>query len=1350
MFKPQTLWRLLIVAVVLVGALNLQAPAPVEAADLRAISTGDIAIILMNTDDPDALAFVALEDIPEGEVIRFTDSGWLAAGGFRGNEGAIQWTSPTGGITAGTIVYRDNPFNSGSWDASNDSGVGTNGFNLAVGGDQIIAFQGLSTSPAIVYAVNDYGGDWQTDATSSNNSALPSGLVNGTTAVAPTEYDNIKLNCAENHSGTKAELLAYISNSANWTGNNTTRQSIDAACSFTITGGDTDPAVASTNPLEGGVVGINDSIDITFNEAVTANDPWYLECNSTYVAVSSNTSDNISYTVSPDSALIAGESCVLTVTASAVMDQDATPQAMAADFTLNFSVDEAPSIISTSPANSGVNVPAGNTIILDFSEAVNVTSIFYSIYCDSAPQTATISGNGTASLELDPDYDLPAGSTCTVTIFAAEVSDVDTADDPDVMESDYSFSFTVSADDPAPYITDIAPADLETDVARDADIVIEFNEAVTVTEPWFSLSCDGTPVTATPATTDNITYTITPDSLLPWGASCTLNLTAANIVDSALQSLAGMDMSEFSVVFDAAPTASSTSPASGSTIVRDADLTVNFSEAVDAADGWFTLNCSSSGVVAGTTSGSGTAAVTINPAVDLTPAETCTLTINAPFVTDVDTDDPYDAMQGNATFNFTVSVCGDTYTPINQIQGSGTTPIGLGASRTTEGIVTTEFSGLSGFYLQAPASDDDSDPATSEGIFIYGSSSLALVQPGDYIRVSGTVAEYQSNTQLTAPTITVCTTGMPIPAALTLDLPIPGTEDPNTYLERYEGMLVTIPQTLTIQQNYFQGRYGQLTLGIDRLFGATNGMGSTLLDNMRAMIIMDDASSFQNLNPISYYPAEGAYRAGDSVSNLVGILDQGAINTSTSLASFPWRYYRIQPVAAPTLTVTSPRPTTPPTNLAADLVVVGANVLNYFTTLDQTPYPVGSPYGGGDTPRGADSATEFTRQQAKLMESMAAMNADVYGLIEIESWDGADAVNAFTTALNAKLGATVYDYIDDPATGTGGDFIQQAIIYKTASVTPVGAPLGGTDAIFDRAPIAQLFEDNTTGDQFWVVVNHFKSKGSCPSDPTDPNADQGDGQGCWNAKRVEQAEALLTFISTELNPISTNVLIIGDLNAYGAEDPINTLTTAGLVNELAENVAAADRYSYVFDGQAGYLDHGLSSAAFSSNVIDAAFWHVNADEPEVINYNTEYKGGTYSPDLYTINPFRSSDHDPVMLFIQWDDAPEVASHTPLADAVDVALDATIDITFSEDVALDSGWFEIDCDGTIITATVSGSGASYTLTPDADLPAGVVCTVTILASQVADLDAVDPLNMVTDYVFSFTTYVEKIFLPIIMN
>src|SRR3712207_93429 len=199
--------------------------------------------------------------------------------------------------------------------------------------------------------------------------------------------------------------------------------------------------------------------------------------------------------------------------------------------------------------------------------------------------------------------------------------------------------------------------------------------------------------------------------------------------------------------------------------------------------------------------------------------------------------------------------------------------------------------------------------------------------------------------------------------------------------------------------------------------------------------------------------------------------------------------------------------------------------------------------------------------------------------------------------------------------------------YKPARVTPVGAAANDPNPVFQRQPLAQTFSLNSNGEKFSVVVNHFKSKGSCPSSASDPNADQGDGQGCWNAERVEQAQALLSFIgAVQAAAGDPDVLVIGDLNAYAKEDPILELVNGGLT-DMSPSLLGAEAYSSVIDGQAGYLGHALATSSLVPQVSGVTEWHINADEPSVIDYNTEFK----PQDLYTPTPYRSADHDPVVV-----------------------------------------------------------------------------------------------------------------------
>ncbi|MGZ4596342.1 MAG: ExeM/NucH family extracellular endonuclease [Actinomycetes bacterium] len=686
---------------------------------------------------------------------------------------------------------------------------------------------------------------------------------------------------------------------------------------------------------------------------------------------------------------------------------------------------------------------------------------------------------------------------------------------------------------------------------------------------------------------------------------------------------------------DTAPSVTGTTPDDKATgIARDSNLSVTFSEPVDLADGAVTLGCSGSGGHDVAVNG-GPSTFTVDPGTDLAGAETCTATVVADKVTDRDGVDPA-AMGSDYTFSFstaTVDACTTTFRHTYEIQGSGTSsPFADGNQVvTTQGVVVADFQAtgqLGGFAIQAADGGDGND-ATSDGLFVFGSAAPA-VSVGDVVRVTGTVSEFQNQTELTysssRPFVTCGQVAPPPPTTVHLPEAVDGQ------LEQYEGMLVSIPEQLTVQQNFFQGRYGQLTLGYGgRLYQPTNQFPAGSADakaladrNKKSMIVLDDASTFQNRNPIPYLGTDGVRRAGDSVTGVTGMLDEGAINSNTAI-----RDYRVQPTSQPTFSQDNTRPATPPT-VGGNLKIGFANVLNYFTTTQaQNP-----------DARGADTPEEFQRQQAKIVRNLAGINGDVIGLSEIENLPGTHAVQNLVDALNAYRDAPgAYAAVPDPTTGTGSDAIKVAMIYKPSQVTLVGGSVvSDPDPVNNRPPLAATFVLKANGEKFSVVVNHLKSKGSCPTVSSDPNADNGDGQGCWNELRKQQAHRLLGFLDTvKTTSGDPDVFAVGDFNSYGKEDPIGILEDGGLTNEIGRFVGP-DAYSYVFDGLSGYLDHGLATESADKQVVGAGEWHINADEPSVIDYNTEFKNygseTRYSPDLYEASPYRSSDHDPVLLGVE--------------------------------------------------------------------------------------------------------------------
>ena len=586
---------------------------------------------------------------------------------------------------------------------------------------------------------------------------------------------------------------------------------------------------------------------------------------------------------------------------------------------------------------------------------------------------------------------------------------------------------------------------------------------------------------------------------------------------------------------------------------------------------------------------------------------------------------------------------------IHQVQGSGNSSPIVGQIVTVQAVVVSNFQGgtgtLNGFHIQEMDIHHDNDPATSEGIFIFNSTPVTV---GDLVRVTGTVGEFQSGTQLASASVFICSSGHVItPTLVTLPL------DEGVTWERYEGMLIKL-EDLVATDNFRLGRFGQVRLAPHRLAQPTNvvapGAPANALQalNNRSYLTLDDARTNQNPDPMIYPAPELSYintlRGGDVVTQVVGIVD----HFTGANGGDP---YRLQPTQPVNFVATNLRQNTPP-DVGGTVQVASFNVLNYFSTLDGNGNICG-PLANQEC-RGADSALEFERQYTKIVTAIVQIDAAVVGLMEIENHATDAAVIDLVTRINAVAGAGVYDYI---ATGPiGGDAIKQAIIYQPALVTPVGTYAildSSVDSRFDdtrnRPVIIQTFEENSSGERFTVAVNHLKSKGSAcgASDP-----DMGDGQGNCNLTRTRAAEALVDYMATDpTNSGSQYFLIIGDLNAYAMEDPIMTIQNAGYTN-LVSLFGGLYAYGYQFDGQWGYLDHALANNALVPFVTGTSEWHINADEPIVLDYNVEFKTANQINLFYGPGAFRSSDHDPVIVGLNFNPVVDVSiAKTAVASTV---------------------------------------------------------------------------------------------------
>ena len=596
---------------------------------------------------------------------------------------------------------------------------------------------------------------------------------------------------------------------------------------------------------------------------------------------------------------------------------------------------------------------------------------------------------------------------------------------------------------------------------------------------------------------------------------------------------------------------------------------------------------------------------------------------------------------------------------IHDIQGAGSSSPVAGELVEVEGVVVGDFQGnafagsqLNGFYVQEETADWDADVLTSEGVFVFAPG-VTEVSVGDVVEVTGTAAEFFGRTQITGVTDVVINGSESVATSL-VSLPITATSD----WERYEGMLLSFPQDLYISEFFNFDRFGEIVVTTARQFQGTHitgpgaGANAIATANGLARVIVDDGRTSQNPDP-AIHPNGGVFdltnrfRGGDILQHLTGVMD------------FNFGSYKLQPVhlsePGPAVTYISdnPRPTAPDP-IPGDIRVASFNVLNFFTHTDDGDDtrcgPIG-PLTSGQC-RGADNATEYRRQLDKLVAGIIALDADIVGMQEVENDirtdDGDrkhDAVLTLVEELNLVEGAGTWAWVGE-ADYYNNYPVRNDIIYKPASVRTFGDPTALADATFDdfrpddsnmlplgRPPLAQVFRPAPgmgSSQKFTVVVNHFKSKGSSCSILGDPDA--GDGQANCNLTRVAQSEALLDFVK-DVKGGTSGVLVIGDLNSYAMEDPIATLED-GRLTELVKLFEGPNAYSFVFDGQLGYLDTVLATRSMLNWVVGLTVFHINADEPDIFDYDTSFKKAAQDA-LYEPLPYRVSDHDPVIIGLQF-------------------------------------------------------------------------------------------------------------------
>ena len=598
-----------------------------------------------------------------------------------------------------------------------------------------------------------------------------------------------------------------------------------------------------------------------------------------------------------------------------------------------------------------------------------------------------------------------------------------------------------------------------------------------------------------------------------------------------------------------------------------------------------------------------------------------------------------------------------TVIPIRDIQGTGATTPLADQTVTTRGIVTAAYptGGYNGFFIQTPGTGGELDVAAhraSDAIFVYGSAATAKVAVGQHVEVTGTAKEFSGQTQITAEASGVSVLTEQAAAVQPAKITWPKTDEER---ERFEGMLLAPQGDFTVTNSYSTNQYAEVGLaaGTTPLRTPTDvavpdspEYVAAVADNKARAVVLDDGASINFLSdankgiPLPYVSLTTPVRVGAPVTFTKPVVLDYRNNA--------WKFQPTQQLTVDNAKDVQPATfantrTKAPAPVGGDLKISSFNVLNYFTTTaesvgctsvyrDREKNPITADTCPAPGPRGAANAENLQRQQDKIVAAINGLGADVVSLEEIENSakfgkNRDAALSTLVGALNAALGSEQWAFVPSPAAlPATEDVIRTAFIYKKAVAAPVGESVILDDAAFRNArqPLAQAFAPVAFPDaKILAIVNHFKSKGDSNPKATGDNANG--IQGAFNGDRVRQAEALGNFAKSRSAAVGTDdVFLLGDFNSYSQEDPIQKLRDFGF--ETLE--AGTGKYSYSFSGQSGSLDHVLASPSARELVTGADIWNINAVEALAL----EYSRFNYNAlNFYDSSPYRSSDHDPVIV-----------------------------------------------------------------------------------------------------------------------
>ncbi len=584
---------------------------------------------------------------------------------------------------------------------------------------------------------------------------------------------------------------------------------------------------------------------------------------------------------------------------------------------------------------------------------------------------------------------------------------------------------------------------------------------------------------------------------------------------------------------------------------------------------------------------------------------------------------------------------------ISAIQGSGNTSPQAGNAVTTTGIVTALKS--NGFFLQTPDANVDADPLTSEGIFVFTSSAPpAAAAVGNSVSVEGTVVEFAPSsdptsptlTELVSPSVSLLTTGNPLPAAIVLTAANTNPAGAIDQLERYEGMRVSVTSLTAVAPtagNVTESSATSISSGV--FYAVITGIARPFREPGVQQPDALPAGAPATVTRFDANPERLRIQSGGQTGTPKFDVATGAVISGvTGVMDYNSRTYNILPDASPVPVVTGGATATPvPAPLSGELTVAAFNMERFFDTTDDP--------GVSDV---ALTPAAFNNRLAKVSLAIRNMlrNPDILGVEEMENLNALQAVANKVNADAASAGVNYQPYLvegNDPG-GIDVGFLVNAARVNVIDATQYGKtetyinPNNGLpETLNDRPPlllratIAQPGSDLTL--PVTVIVNHLRSLLSI-SDPVDGNR--------VRTKRRMQAEFVANLIQSRLSG-GENVVSVGDYNAFnfsdGYVDLIGTIkgtptpdslvvqSSSDLVNPDLTNLVdtalltADQRYSYSFGGNAQTIDHVIVSPGMLSRATRFAHARNSADFPDILRSDPA-------------RPERISDHDMPMAYFR--------------------------------------------------------------------------------------------------------------------